>query len=73
MKISFMRAVLQEFDINLNVYKPNKDEKEKIENTLGIRMDKMVYNKDHYENFKTEFHNKGCVTMKDWLKIYNSD
>ena len=34
-------------------------------------MDKMVYNKDLYENFKTEFRNKECVTVKDWLRIYN--
>ena len=26
---------------------------------------------EEYENFKSEFYNKGCVTMKDWLKIYN--
>ena len=55
----------------LKLSKPDERQKKKIENALGIRMDKMVYNKDLYENFKSEFYNKGCVTMKDWLKIYN--
>ena len=27
--------------------------------------------KEEYEQFKIDFHNKGCVTMRDWLKIYN--
>ena len=47
----FYETVLQEFDINLKVHEPSKDEKERIENTLRIRLEKMVYNKDLYENF----------------------
>ena len=26
---------------------------------------------EEYQNFREEFHKRGCVTMKDWLKEYN--
>ena len=26
---------------------------------------------EEYQNFCDEFHKRGCVTMKDWLKEYN--
>ena len=31
----------------------------------------ITISKEEYQNFRDEFHKKGCVTMKDWLKEYN--
>ena len=31
----------------------------------------ITISKEEYQNFLDEFHKKGCVTMKDWLKEYN--
>ena len=31
----------------------------------------ITISKEEYQNFCDEFHKRGCVTMKDWLKEYN--
>ena len=31
----------------------------------------ITISKEEYQNFRDEFHKKGCFTMKDWLKEYN--
>ena len=31
----------------------------------------IIISQEEYQNFCDEFHKRGCVTMKDWLKEYN--
>ena len=31
----------------------------------------ITISQEEYQNFCDEFHKRGCVTMKDWLKEYN--
>ena len=67
----FYETVQKEFGINLSKTQIDKTQRKMIENGLGVNLDKMVYNKDLYDQFIKDFHDRGCVTMKDWLREYN--
>lgn len=67
----FHETVQKEFGINLSKTQIDKTQRKMIENGLGVNLDKIVYNKDLYDQFVKDFHDRGCVTMKDWLREYN--
>ena len=43
----------------------------KYEEFYSSLKDGITISQEEYQNFCDEFHKRGCVTMKDWLKEYN--
>ena len=57
--------------VNTRVEKLKKQIKEILENKKKLSRQEVNISQEEYQNFCDEFHKRGCVTMKDWLKEYN--